>query len=223
MKTLILLFLFSTLATCWKPINAGELSLSLGQRSMNIADDEYSVGDWNFIQLSYQPDNSKIYYFLSQEEAEVSPKYNVFTYTMQGFGVGSRYKVNNNIRFFGQIGYYKVKNDFGKRDGYISEGLLYYLNTRFYGAGNDGDYHVWRSYEVKSRDTFGGTIGVEFTQSLTKNITAGFSLSHRMIKIKQSLHAYWTPEIHRRGGEWTQQDNKDYSSTDFAVTINYEF
>lgn len=204
-------------------VNAGELSISLGQKSLNNAEDIYSVNDWNGMQISYQPDNSNFYYFLSQEEAEVSPNYFVWTYSMTGLGIGTRKNISKNIRLFGQIGYYKIKNDFGKKRG-LSEGLYYYLNRRWYGAGNQDEFHYFDEYEVINSDSFGGTIGVEILQPITEKITAGFSISHRLIKVKESITGYkdeWN--YAKTGGAWRYSPNRDYSSTDFNINLNYKF
>jgi hypothetical protein len=215
MKILIIATLSIILATCLKPIHAGELSVSLGQRAMSAGEDIYSVEDWNYIQLTYQPDESNFYYFVSHETAEVAPSYFVWTYTMTGLGIGTRANITKNIRLFGQVGYYIIKNDWGHKKDIYSEGLNYYFNTRFYDL-NSTDWHRFTEAKVENNNPIGGTIGIEILQPITKDITAGFSISHRMLRINEEVNVKGTTW-------WAVSPNRDYSSTNFGVSLNYTF
>lgn len=216
MKTLALLTLTLTIAVaCFRPLHAGELSVSVGQRAMVTGEDIYSVEDWNYIQFTYQPDDSKWYYFVSQEEAEVAPSYFVWTYSMTGLGLGTRANITDNIRVFGQVGYYFIKNDWDHKKNIYSEGLNYYFNTRFYGL-NSTDWHRFDEAKVENGNSIGGTIGIELLQPITKDLTAGFSISRRMLRINEEVHVKGTTY-------WAVSPNRDYSSTNFSVNLNYNF
>ena len=212
------------MATCFKPVNAGELSFSTGKRSMNIADDTYSVGDWNYIKISYQPDNSNFYYGLSHEIAEVSPIYFTHKLDLKGLFVGIKTNITKNVRLFANVGYYIVKNDFGGRQRKNVEGYRYYINSRFYGLASK-DYYLFDEYElITSDNTFGGEIGIEITQPINDKWSVGYSVSHRILKINETINAYkdeWT--LQSPLFYWQQPTTRDYSSTSFGVNINYAF
>ena len=215
------------IASAWNA-SAGELSLSLSQRSLDNADDVFSVDKWDAMQLSYSPDNSDMYYFISKESFDVSPIYTAWTYNMVGLGVGTRAKLTQRIRLFGQIGVYKVKNSWGGRHRRFNEGLYYYLNRRFYGSQTtfysppDGPpYYEFKDYSVKNKKyTIGGTIGLELLQPISDNITAGFSISKRIIKIHEEINAY---AYDGESGNWAHTPNRDYTSTSYGLSLNYAF
>jgi len=209
-KLIFVLFLFCV------NVFAGELSFSVGQRSMNLGEDDYNVEDWNYIQISYQPDGSKFYYFVSREEAEVAPAYFVWTYTMTGLGVGTRANITKNIRFFGQLGYYKIDNDFGHKANTNSEGTDYFFNSKFNGLQSTGKWISWTDIQVENDNAFGGTFGIEILQPLSENITVGYSVSHRLIKINEEYNV-------RKPAWWAVSPNRDYSSTNFSINLNYNF
>ena len=209
-KLILIMFLMCGL------VQAGELSFSLGQRSMELGEDDYSVEDWNFIQISYMPDDSKFYYFISHEEAEVAPAYFVWTYAMTGLGIGTKANITKNIRVFGQLGYYLIKNDFGHKTDTNSEGTDYFFNSKFNGLQHTGEWHSWSDIQVENGNSFGGTLGIEILQPITDNWTAGFSISRRLIKINEEYNV-------KDPTWWAVSPNRDYSSTNFAVNLNYNF
>lgn len=193
---------------------AGELSLTVGQRSMDAGEDNWTVGDWNFIQATYKPDNSNFYYGISQEEAEVSPiSYFSWTYSMIGLIVGTEAKVTKNISMFGHIGYYSITNDISNNSP-IPEGVYYYFNNKFHG-NNEYDRAT-----LENSDAFGGTIGVKISQPITDNIAVGFSVSHRLLKIRENLRVRFADN---NDLVWAVSTNRDYSSTDFGASLNYSF
>ncbi len=224
MKILIILTITLAMATYFKPVNAGELSVSTGQRSMNTADDTYSIGDWNYLKIAYQPDNSNFYYGLSHETAEVSPIYFTHTLDLKGLFVGIKTKPNKNIRIFADIGYYLVEDDFGGRQRKHIEGFYYYLNERFYGA-DFNKYYYFNEYSLEtSGSAFGGTIGVEIIQPINDKWSVSLSASHLILKINEIITGYrdeWTAK--NLGWSWQQQTVRDYSSTSFGLSVNYAF
>jgi len=220
MKILILVTLSVVLATCLKPIHAGELSVSTGLRSMNTADDVYSIGYWNYLKVSYQPEDSGFYYGLSHETAEVRPIYYTHSVSLTGLFVGIKTNVTQNVRLFANVGYYIVKNNFGGKQRKHVEGFYYYLNDRFGGAP-----YVFDEYDlITSKDTVGAEIGIEITQPINDNWSVGFTASHRLLKISETIAGYrddWTAI--NSTWKWQQQSIRDYSSTDFGVGVNYDY
>lgn len=218
MKILILIMMF-TMATCFKPVNAAEYSLHVSEKFRNVNEDLYSTGTWLGLEFKYQPDNSDIYYFISTEHIAVVAKMRAFNYDMTGFGVGKRYQVAKNIRVFGQAGYYLIDNSWGAKKREFNEGLYYYLNDRWIHS-NGGGYLVFDEYGVENKNTFGGTIGIEFSHKLSKNIDFSMIFSKRFMKIREKLAGYrdaWN------GGSWEFNSDRDYSTTDYSLGINYVF
>lgn len=213
MKYILTMVLFGMLA--WS-VQAGEFNASVGQRSMNAGNDGFTVEDWNFIEITYKPENSSFYYGVSQEEAEVAPvSYLAWTYSIKGLLVGTDYKINKNISLFGHLGYYMIDNDLTGRN----ESLDYYFNTKFFGLGNQNGFHVFKGASLRNKDSFGGTIGIKITQPISENIKIGFSISHRLLKIKEILDV----ELADIKNTWRVSTNRDYSSTSFGLNATYAF
>jgi len=201
-------------------VSAGELSVSLSQKSLNNADDVYSTNYWVGLQVSYQPDNSNLYYFLSKEIVDVAPIYSAWKYDMTGIGIGTKININKRIRVFGQAGYYLIKNSWGDRKRQFNEGLYYYFNQRFYGSQTTGKYYEFKDYSVENNNAIGMTIGLELLHPITDRWSAGFIISHRLMKIKEDLNAYaYNDEF----GWWAHTPTRDYSSTNVGVSLNYKF
>jgi len=195
-------------------VQAGELSVSTGQRSMESGGDDWTIGDWNYIQITYKPEDSNFYYGLSQEEAEVSPiSYFSWTYNVLGLVAGVESKLTDSVSLFGQIGYYKISNDISN-DYPIPEGVHYYFQRKF-----NGWSYSWEKATLENSDAFGGTIGIKITQPISDNIKVGLLISRRIMKIREVLRVYFPND----GGIWAVGTNRDYSSTSFGVNLNYAF
>jgi hypothetical protein len=54
-------------------------------------------------------------------------------------------------------------------------------------------------------------------QPLTKNLTLGLSLSYRVMKINETVTGWFDT-----GGGWQVSPTRDYSSTSFGISLNYE-
>lgn len=201
-------------------VQAGQFDVQLTQFHRATDEDVYMVGGWEGIEIKYSPDNTDVFYSISQENARVIPKGSAFTYTFTGLSVGKRFKITKNVKLFGKIGYYKVDNDLGIRNREYNEGLYYYLNDRW--------RHVFNSvvhfdeYGVDSADTFGGAIGLEMTHELSENLSINFVMSHRLMKIKEKLYGYndlW--KYDETGNRFEFGPNRDYSSTNFGINLEY--
>ena len=219
MKLLIILTMMAAMATCFKPVNAGELSLSLTQKSLTTADDVFSTNLWVGAQISYQPDDSNWYYFVSKELVEVSPIYKAWTYDMTGFGIGTKFKLTPKISLFAQGGYYIVKNSWGARKRQFNEGIYYYLNQRFYGAQSTS-YNWFKDYSVANDNAIGWTIGLEMVQPINKNWNIGFITSYRVIKIHEEINGY---AYSGEAGWWQHITDRNYSSTNMGIILTYAF
>lgn len=214
MKYILTMVLFGILA--WN-VQAGEFNASVGQRSMNAGNDGFTVEDWNFIEITYKPENSNFYYGISQEEAEVAPiSYLAWTYSIKGLLIGTDYQVNKNISIFGHLGYYFISNNLSG----INESLDYYFNTKFYGLGNQNGFHAFGNASLKNSDSFGGTLGIKITQPIGENVKIGFSISHRLLKIKEILDVRFAQN---NDWIWRVSSNRDYSSTSFGLNATYAF
>ena len=201
-------------------VHAGELTVSVTQKSMNIADDVFSTDTWVGVQASYQPDNSNWYYFLSKEVVEVSPIYKSFEYDMTGIGIGTKFKLTPKISLFAQAGYYIVKNSWGDRKREFNEGLYYYLNDRFRGFQVYYDNYNFKDYGVKNDNTIGWTVGLEMTQPISKNLKAGFVVSYRKMSIHEEINGY---AYDGERGWWQHITDRDYSSTNMGLVLTYAF
>ena len=204
-------------------VSAGTLSTQVFTATRIADDDMFQVGGWHGIQFSYQPDNTLSYSFISYEKLAVYPKGKAFDYTMLGLGVGSKYKLTKNIKLFGQVGYYFVKNSFGKRKSKFNEGIYYYLNDRYIHSGG-GNYYSFDEYEVENDNTYGGTIGIEMNYPITKKLSADFVFSYRIMTIKESVRGFrkaWDAACYPCW--WEFGVNRNYSSTNFGVNMNYQF
>ncbi len=220
MKLLILILTTSVMATCFKPVNAGELSLSLTQKSLNTTDDVFSTDLWVGAQVSYQPENSNWYYFLSKEIVEVSPIYKAWEYDMTGLGIGTKFKLTPKISLFAQAGYYFVKNSWGPRKREFNEGIYYYLNRRFCCEQNEHSNLWFKDYSVKNDNAVGWTIGLEMTQPINKNWKIGFVASYRAIKIHEEINGY---AYDHESGWWQHITDRNYSSTNMGIILTYAF
>ena len=220
MKLLIILTMIAAMATCFKPINAGELSLSLTQKALDGTDDVFGTDLWVGAQVSYQPDNSDWYYFASKEVVEVSLIYKAFEYDMTGFGVGTKFKLTPNISLFGQVGYYIVKNSWGDRKREDNEALLYYINRRFDGFQRNFDSYLFKDYSVKNDNALGWTVGIEMMRPINKNWKAGFVASYRMMKIHEEINGY---AYDGERGWWQAIADRNYTSKNAGFIVTYAF
>lgn len=223
MKILILTLAFVTLATCFKPVNAGEVSVNFIQRSMVTCDDDFCASDWEGFQINYQKNDS--YLFISQEQANVSPNSALaFVYEMTGIGFGVKNKLTPTISFVGQIGYYFIENSWGHQQRF-NESLHYYINDKYiHSNGRLGYYHS-TDFQVINSNAFGATAGIEMNYPLTKSLTLNMGLGYRAMKIDERF-IMRRPEWIEKFGEgqwWETHTTRDYGSFDSRVGITYAF
>lgn len=200
------------------PVYAGELSFNTMQMSRDADDNTYQVGDWQGVQVSYQPDKSDMYFFVSGETMSVYTLAKSHETNLTGLGFGIKRDLGN-IRVFSQLGYYMTRNDYGRKR-VLNEGILYYLNS-MYGQYASGKYQPFHEYEVTQKDAFGGAIGIEMNHQITKNLGVGLNVSYRIMKIYESTAAYrddWADDHY-----WIFGLSRNYSSTNLGLNVNYEF
>jgi len=198
-------------------VNAGEIQAKVFTHNFMTDDEIYQRGVSAGVQLSYMF-NDMAYIFISHEAVGVRPKVKAYTYTLNGIGFGSKYKLTKHIKLFGQLGYFQVKNDWGDRRREFSEGLYYYLNGRYNGA------HAFQEYSVHNDNTFAGELGLELDYPVTNSFSFVSSFSMRIMKITEEVHGYldaWN--FDETGANWEFQANRNYSSVSFALGANYKF
>ena len=205
--------------------NAGEWSAHAMQMSRITDEDYFMTGGWEGVQINYQTGNN--YTFFGYEEMSVMPKGRAWEYTLIGLGVGSKYNLTENIRLFGQIGYYHIKNSWGARRRERNEALNYYFNDRWYGSTYEqvttGQHVVFDEWSVENDNTFAGTIGIEMIRPITKNLNMSFVFSYRQMKIKEKIMGFRDVWDESKGYWWEIDLRRDYSTTNFGVGVNYQF
>jgi outer membrane scaffolding protein for murein synthesis (MipA/OmpV family) len=216
-KLIISIFLGMVLFSIAACVFATEYSLSMFQRSAIADSDQYSVGSWAGMQFSYAP-NDKGYFFISQETAQAAPSGHAFDYNMTGLGVGNKYQLTKDIRLFGQFGYYIIKNTQGRQRA-MNENLYYYLNKYYHVSPG-----MFDEYEVKNENAIGGTIGLELNYPISKHWSANFIYSYRILKVNEDIRGMkdvW--DYDHTGQCWMVGKNRNYSSTNMGLSINYKF
>lgn len=205
---------------------SGELEAQLLSSTKQAERYDHGVGTWTGIQVNYKFDND-VYVFGSQENLDktlLGGK--AWEYDMKGVGVGTKYRVNNRIRLFGQVGYYSLKNSWGnyqRRED--NEVILYYLNERY---NNTKHSQSFDAYSVGTSDNvFGLTLGAELMYPITKNWTTGFVLSYRHMRIKEDISGYYDPwgcpPDTTVCDKWHSAQNEDYSSINMGLNLVYTF
>jgi hypothetical protein len=225
MKILIIAALSIILATCFKPIHAGEISIESFQATRIADDDMYQTGRWLGIQASYGEDD---YVFISQEKLTPIPLWGMGNITMTGLGVGTKHKLTDRLSIFGQIGYYFVKHENEGRhrtdSAYSSgaEGISYYFNTRYSALSNS--YVHFDEYMIDYDDTIAGSIGLDYTKPISKNMNIGFSVSYRSMKLVELLRVMKDEWDYSGTGQcWEQKIARNYSSINYGIKVNYVF
>ena len=205
--------------------HAGTLDFSLIQRNLANGTETHRVTEWEGVQLSYTPKKDTRYGFLSYEVANVCPKGCAFRYNMFGLGVGNKYQLSKNIKLFGQIGYYLIKNSWGAKKPQFNEAVYYYMNGRYYDSNGDLHYYWFDQYEVKNSNALGGEIGLEMLFPITKRFNTSFVFSYRMMKIKEKIVVYraeWD-KLLPKGQDWETDETKNYSSFNLGINFKYSF
>jgi len=205
-------------------VNAGEIQAKVFTHNFMTDDEIYQRGVSAGVQLSYMF-NDSAYVFISNESVGVRPKVKAYTYTLNGVGFGSKYKLTKHIKLFGQLGYFQVKNDWGDQpNNHRNEGLAYYINDRYDTYLPSRVPHSFDGYSVHNDNTFAGELGLELDYPVTKNFSFVSSFSMRIMKISEEIHAYvdsW--DYKNTGVDWEFQANRNYSSLSFALGVNYRF
>lgn len=220
-------FVFFALGVAVGEAKAGELSAKLIQHSRLADNDMYQTGSWQGIQISYGSDDG--YGFISHETADIIPVYNIGQLTLVGLGWGMKHELTPNLKLFGQLGYYMAshenqgRNDMWANGDTASEGMYYYMNKRYAGIHYGGLVN-FNEYQIEYQDTFGISLGFEYTKAITKNLDVGFSVEYRAMKLRELLRVMapqW--KYDETGACWQQEFNRNYSSIGAGLTLNYQF
>ena len=220
MKTLLIALMMIGTA------QAAEIEVQALQMSRMADDDTYQVGGWRGIQLNYVFDN-EAYIFAGHEVAEIIPLWGIGRMNLTGVGGGIKHKLTDKISVFAQVGYYMISQENEGRhrmDGThgASEGMEYYFNAKY--GFTSPTYVHFDEYQIEYEDTFGGAFGVQLVQPITKNMDLGFIMSYRAMKIKETLRVMkdeWNYDT--TGWCWEQGINRNYSSMNFGISLDYEF
>jgi len=142
-----------------------------------------------------------------------------------GIVVGTKTNLTEKIIVFGQMGYYIVDKSYcGVRCSDMNEAVYYTMNSEYYDSNGYEGYYLFDEYGVEHKNTFGGTFGVELNFNISKNWTANFILSKRIMKVREELRAYrdeW--DYDNTDQHWIIASSRDFSSTNFGMSFNYEF
>lgn len=210
---------------------AGEVSVSLNQYSRMADDDIYQVGTWNGIQISYSHD-SNVYYFIGQDTAVVYPNGRAFDYIFTAVGIGFKKKVTSGFNVFGQAGIAKIDDTLGKKNFNDIEALTYYFNERISQQLPSGYHQAFDSFGVTHDDYAAAiSLGAELVTEITKNFSAGISMSYRGLKFHESLSAYrndWdahnaTLSPGQTPTYWEFGIGRNYSSFNTGINLTYSF
>ena len=220
MKTLLiaLLLMFGT-------AQANEVEVKLLKMTRISNDDSFYTGDWSGIELSYHFDNSPWYVYGGYEETGVYAGGRIWDYNFMGLGVGLNHQVSKHISIFGQIGYYFVENSLGGPSREFNEAVHYYLNSLWQnslpGPYDVGEYWIFDETQVTNGDTLGVSVGMDISYPISKNWSAGFSLSYRYMNIDEHIAGYrdeWGTV-----GWWELDRSHDYSSFNTGISLNHTF
>ena len=215
------IFLAMMLFAIAASVFASECGVTAFERSRTADDGTYYVGAWFGTQISC---GDKGYWFISQETADVAPIGHAFDINMTGVGLGNRYHLTDNIKLYGQFGYYLVKNTVGGRNDAPNEALYYWMSNRW--PGTFGVTSTpFDAYSVQTDNNFGGEIGLELNYPISKNWSTDMVFSYRILQIHQVIAGYrkiWDvptcPECRwEEGGTW------NYSTINLGLKINYKF
>lgn len=212
MKYLIIICLVIPLVA-----QGGEIDFSVIQRNLASSTENHKTSEWEGVQISY---GQKRYGFISYEKANITPLGGVFDYHMLGVGLGNKINLSDDIRLFGQLGYYFINNSWGERRREFNEGMYYYINDRYSHSGK-GYFIGFDEYGVKNSNALAGTIGVEMDFPLVDNLKTSISLSYRHMKIKEEWHAYldeW--DFDSTGQNWETGATRNYSTINLSITVS---
>lgn len=210
MKKLMLILLLISLNA-----QAGDFTASFMQLGGITDDDTYFRGDWHGIKLDYQFDNSNNFVFISHERADIIPFWGIGSMYLSGIGFGSRFKVTDNIKFFGQVGYYLVEQENeGKHEmkGGAAEGMHLYFNQRYHST-TPTKVVEFDDYEIRYDNTIAGEAGIELQSG-----SVVYALSYRSMKVREFLRVYkdeW--HFEKTGACWEQQNNRNFDSVNFSI------
>ncbi len=199
---------------------AGEFSVKLKQFSHTAGTDDFDARGWGGLELSYKPDNTDTFYFVSQERAAIYTTGKAYDLDMTGIGFGFKPQITKKIRAFAQVGYYFIDNSWGDRRRGFNEGLHQGFNKWY--AGVYDNWIDFQEYTVKTEDTLGGEFGVEYTHNFTKNFTIGLSYSKRIMNVRihhQAFRDVWDD----RYSYWENQSNRNLGSDIFGASLSYLF
>jgi len=219
---LIIVLLILIASHCTSSL-ASELSVRAYQNQRITNTDSLSVGRWLGYQISYQIDNSPIYFFGTKESAEVSHYEPALALSLTGAGVGIKHKATKNISIYGQVGYYSVKNNFGFQLG-DSEALRYLLNGYYSTPTGDG-YKTFDAYQVQTKDTMATTLGIQLKYPMGKHWAINLFTEYRLMKIYYRVdgYEYWGDGSLHCDRCWTYVQNQDFSSFNSGVSIGYSW
>ncbi|MCW8988355.1 MAG: hypothetical protein OQK75_11880 [Gammaproteobacteria bacterium] len=224
MKILIIAALSLILATCLKPIHAGELDVSF----KHLVDNEsqgFHLTSWRGIEFKYQPDS--LYYFASYETAKATISNPMYDIKLFGVGFGFNNPVTDKINIYGQIGYYMPKTSlsgrFGCENFSCGEGLYYGLNEQW------ADLHtfglvMFDEFEVNTHAGYGITLGGEITHAISRGFDLVMGVEYRVLDITTEIHGM-SPAFgdYDTDGQRWETVYKGISSTNYKIGLNYSF
>lgn len=186
------------------------LALQLGQWS------NPNTGGWESLQLSY---GKEVYAFVTHEESDVLLYGKAYTNRLNGIGIGFN-KRHDSLRLFGQLGYYFVKNSWG-RQRKQNEALEYWWNSEYAWLSSRPKDGLFDIHEVKTKDAMGGQVGFELSHNISDSLSIGFVGAYRVLKIPTEIIAErdeWNYE--KTGARWERAWNMDLSGYYFGIGLS---
>lgn len=227
MKILIIFTLSIALATCFKPVNAGEIQASVKHLSDTTGNRYFVMQRWIGVEVKYQPSEDSLYYFASHDTGGLQTTYPAFDMSFTGIGFGFKSQVSNKVKLYGQLGYYfvdtSVKGRFKCANHSCGEGLYYGLNDQWADLHTNGLVN-FNEYEVQTENGYGVTFGAEITHKLSKNTNIVFSIEKRSLNVKTLIAGMSNVfgNYDANGQRWESRFS-GIDSTNISLGVNYSF
>lgn len=178
------------------------MNISVIQYNAIADSDEYSVGQWHGIKVTHEN------VFFGYDKARVYPRGFGYNLEILSLGFRDQFQVTDKIRFFHEIGYAKIDDNVNGETTENLEGITYYLNGRFFDP--IGERQIFKSYDVKTKDSIIGSIGIEFSYG---NFFSTFGYRH--FKMSEEIVGYIDSERTSPDGtklRWEHKQNRNFSS-----------
>lgn len=226
MKLIIIMSI--VLTACCRPADAGEIQVSAKHLSDTTGNQYFVMQRWLGVEIKYQPTEESLYYFVSHDTAGVQTTYPAFEMSFTGVGFGTNTKVTEHVKFYGQLGYYFVdtslKGRFKCAKYSCGEGLFYGLNDQWADLHDKGlvDFD---EYEIKTKNGYGITLGLESSHKLSKNMDLVFGIEWqaRYVQVMVAGMSKASFGDYDVNGQRWESHFRGINSTNFKVGLDYRF